>query len=229
MTWTDTLRLPTTVLDAQRRDDRPRADQVYDRLRAAILARQYQPGDRLREEELATWLNVSRTPVREALSRLTNEGLLSTAPGRGLIVRKLDNAEIDELYALREVLEGTAARFAAQHASESEIAAMLAIVETSKRAHGKYDELARLNRRFHAAVYGACHNRFLLDALDNLSTALALLPGTTLSLPGRETSAFNEHMKIVHAIEQRDGALAEKLTRHHIETSRRLRLKMHLG
>jgi DNA-binding GntR family transcriptional regulator len=195
-------------------------------LRAAIIDRHYQPGDRLREEELAAWLAVSRTPVREALARLTSEGIVATAPGRGLIVRKLGNSEIDELYALREVLEGTAARFAAQHASEPEIAAMLSIVDTSKRARGNYDELARLNRRFHAAVYGACHNRFLLDALDNLTTSLALLPGTTLSLAGRETAAVKEHTAIVEAIRLRNGDLAEELTRRHVELARRLRLKM---
>ena len=218
-------RSPAAVPTKPTGNGQPRADHVYERLRAGILERVFEPGSRLREEELADWLDVSRTPVREALRRLISQGLLVNAPGRGLIVRKLTLGEIDELYVLREVLEGTAARLAAQHASESEIATLKALIDESVRRAGDYAELARLNRRFHAVMYGACHNLFLLEALDNLSTALALLP-TTLSLPGREAEAIREHRSIVRAIEDRDGDRAESLTRKHVAGARKLRAQL---
>src|SRR5262245_9135311 len=97
------------------------SETVFRSLRQALRAGIYQPGDRLREEEVAKRLKVSRTPVREALSRLVSKGLVEPAGGRGLIVRRLSTAEVLELYAMREILEGAAARLAAQHASLPEL------------------------------------------------------------------------------------------------------------
>src|SRR3954465_10805740 len=100
---------------------RSRADFVYESLRDAISDGRIAGGERVREEEIARNLGVSRTPVREALQRLQQRGLLVFGPGRGLVVAQLSQQQVIELYAMRQILEGSAARFAAPHATAVEI------------------------------------------------------------------------------------------------------------
>src|SRR4249920_540024 len=101
---------------------RSRADFVYESLRDAISDGRIAAGERVREEEVARNLGVSRTPVREALQRLQQRGLLEIGAGRGLLVASLSQQQVIELYAMRQILEGSAARFAATHATPAEIA-----------------------------------------------------------------------------------------------------------
>src|ERR1700741_959347 len=98
-----------------------RADFVFESLRDAIWDGRIARGVRIREEEIARNLGVSRTPVREALQRLQQRGLLVVGAGRGLVVAELTHLQVVELYGMREILEGSAARFAARHASDTEI------------------------------------------------------------------------------------------------------------
>ena len=104
--------------------DLSRAELAYKRLREGIRAGEFRPGQRLRETELASRLTMSRTPVREAIRRLASDGLIEVAPSRGVMIIDLNKQQVRELYALRETLEGAAARLAAQHASPAEIEAM---------------------------------------------------------------------------------------------------------
>src|SRR6202000_231315 len=113
---------PLAAINADDLRTRSRADFVYDTLRDAIWEGRIGRGERIREEEIARTLGVSRTPVREALQRLQQRGLLVNRLGRGLTVAELGKREVIELYAMREILEGSAARFAAQHAAPPEIA-----------------------------------------------------------------------------------------------------------
>src|SRR5262245_7087752 len=108
---------------------RSRADFVYESLRDAIADGRIARGERVREEEIARNLGVSRTPVREALQRLQQRGLLVMGSGRGLVVAELSQHQIVELYSMREILEGSAARFAARHATEPEIAILYRLQE----------------------------------------------------------------------------------------------------
>src|SRR6266850_8399395 len=110
------------TVDASVLRTRSRAEFVYESLRDAISDGRIAGGERVREEEVARNLGVSRTPVREALQRLQQRGLLVVGAGRGLVVAELRHDQVVELYAMREVLEGSAARFAAQRATEAEIA-----------------------------------------------------------------------------------------------------------
>ena len=102
-------------------DELPRSERAHRYLRDAIRAGRLRPGDRLREVDLAATIGLSRTPVREALARLESEGLVVNDSMRGIVVTELDYSMVAELYVMREVLEGTAARLAAQHASEVEL------------------------------------------------------------------------------------------------------------
>src|ERR1019366_613383 len=117
---------------------------VYGQLRSAIRNRQLKPGDRLREVELAERLGVSRTPVREALKRLEADGLTEVAPPRGFVVTELTHRRVMELYAMREILAGVAARFAAEQASPMEIQTLQELVAQQASAKDAI-AAARLN------------------------------------------------------------------------------------
>lgn len=203
-----------------------RGEFVYRALVQAIQSGRLRPGDRIREEEVAHSLGVSRTPVREALQLLQAKRMVEVAPGRGIVVIELSKQQVLELYAMREVLEGAAARFAAQHASSTEIALMQQMLEEFSAAAGDAARLARLNRMLHQTIYEAARNRYVQEALTNLEDGLSLLQNTTYSLPERHASADLEHRAIVAAIERRDLDGAEALARLHIRESQRVRLAM---
>jgi DNA-binding GntR family transcriptional regulator len=207
-----------------------RAELAYTNLRTAIHGGRFRAGMRMREAEIAEWLGISRTPVRDALKRLENDGLLAAAPRRGLVVAELDQQQVSELYAVRDVLEGLAGRMAAQHASSAEIAAMRELNARQSRTHADdLPGLARLNRLFHDVIYRAARNRYLISVLDSFESSLALLPGTTYVAPGRAESALKEHTELVDAIERRDSDKSESLARHHVRVAERIRQLMISG
>ena len=201
------------------------ADQAYDRFREGLHSGLFQPGQRLLETELADHLGMSRTPVREAIRRLQSEGLVAHLPARGLCVAAPDAGQMDELYVMREALEGTAARLAAQHAGRPEIALLQRMVQ-EEAGLSEATALAEHNRRFHRALHQAAHNRYLLRALAPISDALLLLGPTTLEEPGRAAAAREEHARIVAAVAARDAAAAEASARAHIAAAHEARLAM---
>lgn len=204
----------------------PRGELVYKALLEAIRAGRLQPGERIREEDVAQSLGVSRTPVREALQHLQARRLVEMAPGRGIVVVEFNTQQVMELYAMREVLEGAAARFAAQHAVGAEIAMMRELLGEFSSSQGDPAKLARINNALHRTIYDAARNRYMQEALNNLEDALSLLRNTTFSLPERFDSADREHRAIVAAIESRDSEGAEAASRLHIREAQRARLRL---
>jgi DNA-binding GntR family transcriptional regulator len=218
--------LPFPPFQPAEQSSLPRAELVYRRIRDAIQAGSLTPGMRMREVELAQWLGTSRTPVREALGRLLNDGLVVNDSSRGMIVTELDHQMVDELYVMREVLEGTAAGLAARHASATEIALLRRLAEKDRQIGDKPAELSRNNKSFHETLYQSAHNRYLLKTLSTLRESMALLGQTTLALPGRSHTATDEHEEIVSAIERRDAAAAEAAARAHIRAAYQTRMQM---
>ncbi len=213
-------------ITAKDHDGLSRGEFVHHELLQAIRDGRYQSGARVREAEVAAWLGVSRTPVREAVRRLQADGLVEFTPWRGVIVAELDQQQVIELYAMRRVLEGTAARHAAQHAADSEIAELAELVEREVKAGDDVARLVEINNRFHQAIYLAAHNRYLLKALNSLTDSLALLRSTTYSVPGRPKTAHVEHETIVDAIRRRDPDAAEAAASAHLAGAERARLKV---
>jgi DNA-binding GntR family transcriptional regulator len=203
----------------------PLGELAYSRLHSAIQAGTFEPGKRLMETEVADWLKMSRTPARDAMRRLENEGLLVHEPRLGLVIATLDHGAVMELYAMREVLEGTAARLAARHASDLEVTQLLELVAVEKKLKGKFSELADHNQRFHRALRQAAHNRFLLRALTTVRDSMGLLGKSQMTLPHRAAAAVKEHEQIVRAIEKRDPAGAEEAARAHVRAAQRERIK----
>ncbi len=212
----------TDLSDAQ--PGRSLAAQAYAQLREAIDGGVLKPGMRLREDDLAARMKMSRTPLREAVRRLEAEGFFSR-DSRTLVVATLDHRAVSELYAMREVLEGTAAAFAARHGSDGEIALLRDLQAMEGELLSQPQELARHNERFHSALYGAAHNRYLLKALNALRDARALLGPSTLLDRARAEAAHAEHEAIVTALEAGDASAADEAARRHIRAAGRERLK----
>jgi DNA-binding GntR family transcriptional regulator len=198
------------------------AHTAYQEIKKKILTGFFTGSDRLREIEVAELLALGRTPVREALKRLEGEGLLTHEPRRGLVVTTLDQQAVSELYAMREVLEGAAAAFAARHATDSEIANMALILQEC----AEDGEPVELNQQFHQAIYGAAHNRHLIRSLQSLTDPTYFLGRSTLASKAGAVMALQEHAEILEAIRSHDGACASSTAQAHIRNALLERLKM---
>lgn len=196
----------------------------YERLTQAIMSGELLPGQALTETALAQWCQVSRTPIREALTRLEQDGLVVRSD-RGLVVRERSPEEILDIYETRIVLEAMASRVAAGRRSSLDLMNMRRIAQRLESLDAD-DEgaMAAGNRDFHTSVRRASHNDSLVDLLGRMDLHLARYPSTTLSQPGRWAEGNEEHRAIIDAIEKQDLALAHDLTAAHFTKARDLRL-----
>jgi len=202
-----------------------RSEHVYRRLRDAIRQGEFKSGHRVMEIEVAQWLNVSRTPVRDAIRRLESEGMLEHEPRNGLVVARLDRQAVMELYVMRETLEGTAARLCARHASDMEVQDLVDLVERERQMQGDFEGLTQHNWRFHAAIHRGAHNRYLEKSLAAVNDSMGLLGTPLMLLPHRAQTAAAEHARIVEAIQRHDPDAAEAAARDHVRAAQRERLK----
>jgi DNA-binding GntR family transcriptional regulator len=199
---------------------------VYTRIREDIASGALAPGAPLVEVVMAQRYGTSRTPVREALRRLEQDGLVE--PGaRGMRVRTRSVEEILEIYDVRITLEATAARWAADRRTELDLVRL-------HRAHELMEQtastdgaaMAETNRRFHEAVWAAGHNAALVDTLRTLNSHLVRYPATTLTRAGRWGTALEEHARLIEAIADRDALSAAKIAEEHMTAAREIRLRM---
>ncbi|MEX2623984.1 MAG: GntR family transcriptional regulator [Acidimicrobiia bacterium] len=201
------------------------AEVAHARLKEAIQAHEFEPGQRMREADIAGWLGISRTPTRDALRQLESEGLLRSAPRRGLVVATLDHHRVSEIYDVRAVLESLAARRAARQATSAEIALLRGNLKRQDEADPEdIPLLLELNRSFHGGIYQAARNRYLLSTVEALATPLALLRGTTYARPERRIEALEQHRRILAAMENHDGDLAAHLAAEHVRAAEQIRL-----
>jgi len=194
---------------------------LLDEIRSGTLL----PGMRLRELELCDRLQISRTPVREALRRLEADGLVIHQPRLGAVVRRLGYPEIMELYEMRAVLESTAARLAARAASDAELAELKALNEEFGQVLDDEAAAAEVNRQFHATLLDAAKNRFLRGSVGALQKTMLILGRSTLMDSTRAHAAVQEHGRILDAMVARDGSAAEAEMRAHIEAAQVVRIK----
>jgi DNA-binding GntR family transcriptional regulator len=202
-------------------------NQAYERLRKMILAGGLHPRDRLVESELASKLNVSRTPIREALQKLHAEGLVAEAPRKGYVVADFPPEFIIDNYVVREVLEGLAARLAATNASDLELMQLEVELEAIGSA-SKTNDLTRLaehNVNFHLLIAKASRNLVLTEVLAGLQDRLRMLRNSNFRVTGRREEALKEQRSLLKAIKARDGDKAEQLARLHVHNARQVRLR----
>lgn len=205
--------------------ERPQGRDAYQRLIDEVRTGELKPGDRLLETDLALRFGISRTPVREALHRLEADGLITHVPRSGATIRRLDYSEITELYEMRAVLEGTAARLAARAASEIELLEMETLNAEMVAALSDVAALYELNRQFHRLVLDAARNRYLRRSMNGLQKTLLILGRSTMEGSERAAEAIAEHQELVAALRIRDGAAAEAIMRRHIDGAHRMRLR----
>lgn len=200
-------------------------EQAYAVLLSEIRAGRFAPGDRLREEDVGARLKLSRTPVREALRRLENDGIVEHRPRVGAVIRSLSHTEIVELYEMRFVLERTAAEMAAKHGASAEFDALDALNDQIEADRDRPERGAAINQDFHRGLYLAGRNRFLLEAARALNNALLLLGPTTYTDPERIDVVVREHRALITALRSSDAETAGAAAQAHLQTSLLHRLK----
>jgi DNA-binding GntR family transcriptional regulator len=202
------------------------AEIAYAVLREAILSNVLSPGTRLRADDVARELGVSKTPVREALRKLQAEDFVVTGAGNALTVKVLSERQLLEIYYTREALEGMAARLAAENAGQLDVAQLRAVVHDVEVAFGKSDRTAIRNYtgEFQLAVFKAAHNDFLFDLLKSLQEKIRNQQNSTISMPGRDEEVVVFCRDLSRAIEAHDPDAAERIAR----ANRRRTLDLHL-
>ena len=206
-------------------------DAVTDAMREAILDGVLAPSVWLREDEIAQALAVSRTPVREALRRLSDEGLAVKTAHQGTVVAPMSLEDVLALYVVRENLEGLAARLAASRQPAGLVERLTALNEQMRTALEAHDvpTLARVNLEFHRALREASSNPYLGRFLLQVEHAVRRLSATTFQAPGRAEEVLREHQDIIDAISSQDAEAAERTAKAHMHRAREIRLNVLLG
>lgn len=193
-------------------------DDVYERLRSAIVAGYLPPGARVVERDLTERMQVSRTPIREAMKQLEQEGLIVCYPHKGCFVRTPTFAEAEQVYEMRRALECLAAELAAARATEEDLDAMAAAIEESERSlqSGKPQEMPVTNNQFHRLLAAAARNRFLEESLHRIWAYVDLLRYHYWSTTSRAVDSHAEHQQLLAALRSRNAVEARRLTEQHV-------------
>jgi DNA-binding GntR family transcriptional regulator len=193
------------------------ADGVYERLRSAIVRGELRPNERLVEADLADWLEVSRTPVRECLQRLAAERLVANRR-RGWIVLEHSIDDIREIYGVRAALEGYAAQLAARQASHDQVERIMALarIDPATYADQPRNGFVEYNQQFHDIVVEACGNSRLAEAIRRSTEYYFNYRLAAVYTAAEVAAAIGGHLAIGQAIQRREPEAAERLARAHV-------------
>ena len=194
-------------------------EMVYAQLEDEILSGAFSGGESLTEKSLSERLGVSRTPVRGALHRLAEDGLVEISPNRGAVVVGINADDLVDIYSIRMRLEGLASSSAAKRISEEELKALSESVELAEFYIQRKDteHLKELDTAFHSIIYKASGNRLLSKTLSELHKKIRAYRKLSMATPGRLEKTALEHREIYKAIAEGDSERADKLTSLHIE------------
>lgn len=205
------------------------SEKAYRMLRDRIFSGDYAPGARLKERQLCADLEVSRTPVREALRRLESEGLVQIEPRRGGVVSHIDAEEAEEIFALGAVIESFAAKMAAQKATAEGVAALDDVIAAMAAVLERGDDTSRadymkLDGELHGRIVAMADSRRLSAALQQVVGVPVLVQAFNRYTPEHLRQSFDQHRALVDAIRERDGEWAESAMRYHILSGRTVML-----
>lgn len=194
------------------------AGRIADQLKRQIVTGQLKPGQKLVEKEIAAAFNVSRTPLREALARLVNEGLAVSVSYRGIFVRRISLVQAREIYELRIGIEGLSAMFAAQRGTKSALSRLksLLIAMDGEATGDDAANLKLLNEQFHRAIAEASGNSLLVQRVDDLWGWVSLARTSVWSATKRGETSRTEHHAIYQAISRHDADGARRLAEDHV-------------
>ena len=197
-------------------------DEVAAQLRERIFSGELLPGSFLDEPALAEQMNISRTPLREALKVLTAEGLVRHEPRRGCFVNEVTDRDLDDIFPVLTLLEGRCAFEAAQHASDAELQALEALHDKLGR-HARARRITdyyAANYAIHEAIIALAGNRWLAQVIGDLRKIVKLARLQQLHAPGRLEESLAEHQAVFAALQARDASAAEAAMRVHLERQR---------
>jgi len=206
---------------------RPLKEDIFDVLHEKIISGTYKPGDWLRQDDIATQLGVSMTPVREALDLLVSAGVAERVPYRGVRVREMSTKDVVEAYGLRLILEAVIAQEAARNITDEQIQALERMLDQMK-THGTLKEMSderKLSREFHSAIAAASKNELLIKLYDIVANAFpdwllyeALFRNPEL-LADSTARTLKEHIAIVEALKKREPIRAAQKSIEHVMDS----------
>lgn len=195
---------------------------IYTKLSEDILYCRLKPGQRLIQDELTSMFNVSRTPLREVLTQLKSEGFVEYLPNKGVRVANLSVKEVSEIYNVRAVLEGYAAKLAAENANPENLGKLKKIHKQMEKDGRKRDlpGLLKDNRDFHGFIAEMSMNQTLYNTIDQLQRRVYRYGLLSISIPQHITYYVDRHKNIVKAISDRDSRNAGKIMEQHLLTAR---------
>ncbi len=198
------------------------AVKVFESLESEILKGELGRGETLSENKISARLGVSRTPVREALQRLEQEGLVKTEPGKGAVVLGISQGDLLDIYEIRIRIEGLAARYAARSITDEQAKEMLDLVELQEFYAMKNDSqnLRDIDSKFHSMIYKFCSSRILTDTLTSLHHRIERFRRMSVEMGGRGNLSVGEHREIAEALASHDEDRAEMLLIEHIKNAR---------
>jgi DNA-binding GntR family transcriptional regulator len=193
-------------------------EQVYKRLKASVLNGTLSPNKRLIEEKLAEEMGTSRTPVREAIQKLEKEGLIHKLPRGGFAVSVVTDADIEEVFGIRSILEGYAGYLATSRAADEDIQALEETVTKQEKflAEKNLEEVIRLNTEFHEILYGAAKSTKLLSLISDLRDYIYRYRLIILRYEGMASISIGDHKEMIELMRARNTKQVEKLVRKHI-------------
>lgn len=197
-------------------------DQVVSRLRTMLVEGRIAPGAKLNERELSELLHVSRTPLREAIKLLAEQGLVDLLPNRGAIAVKLSEADVNHSFEVLAGLEGLAGELAAQRITDEELAELRALHYEMLACHARSDLSGyyRINAQIHTAINSAARNPVLSKAYHTINARVQSLRFRTNQDGANWKLAVKEHDQMVQALEARDGAVMRRVLVEHLEHKR---------
>ena len=197
----------------------PRAlyQDVAERLRQQIFARELEPGSWIDEQKLAADYGISRTPLREALKVLAAEGLVTMKVRRGAYVTEMSADDVKQIYHLLGLLESDAAGVVARHASDEQLRELRALHDKLEKQVRQRDAFFATNELFHIRLLQMSGNRWLEQTVHDLRKVMKLNRHHSLFRQGRLTESLTEHREVMQAIERRDADAAVRLMRRHFD------------
>lgn len=196
------------------------AARAFEIIQEAILRGDYQPLQQLKEVELAATLGISRGPIREALTRLGEQGLVRSIPRRGMFVAEFSLEELVHLYEIREALEGATARLGAKRATPEEIATLERYLSETERILQSGEKVPYpMDMDFHQAITKTCHNQYFIDHVARIHPQMRRARTLSGYQPERARLAHEEHRAIVEAVKAREPELAERCVKIHLKNS----------
>lgn len=195
-------------------------DHIYDVLKDAITGMNIYAADanlKLEERKMAEQLGISRTPIREALARLEQEGFVDIQPRKGIFIKRKSREEVLEMITVWAALESMAARLTTLHASDDEISSLRRMVAdyTKNEAREHMDEYSEANIRFHRRILELSKCSMLRSIADGLFLHMRAIRARAMAEADRVSLSVDDHMHIIEALESRNGDLASKLVREH--------------